>query len=193
MRYEKGHKEATRARIIEIASRRFRAEGIEAVGVASLMADAGLTHGGFYSHFPTKDALIAAAVGDAMVRGDQRLRSAAKSEKIGLHGIIDFYMGAEHRDHPERGCAAAALASELPHHPLDTRLMAAKTVDDRIALIAEYLPDTVLPEAKQDRATAIMSTMMGALQLARLATDEATSQRFLTVGAQTARDIADML
>lgn len=191
MRYEKGHKEATRARIVEIASRRFRAEGIEAVGVASLMADAGLTHGGFYSHFKTKDALVAAAVGHAMARGDDRLRSIAEKDSVGLDGIIDFYLRVEHRDHPERGCAAAALASELPHHPPETRIVAATSLEDRIALIAEYLPETLSLETRRSRATAIMSVMMGALQLARLATDEQESQRFLTVGARTAHDIAE--
>ena len=190
MRYEKGHKEATRARIVEIASRRFRAEGIEAVGVASLMADAGLTHGGFYSHFKTKDALVAAAVGDAMARGDERLRSFAEKDMAGVDGIIDFYLGAEHRDHPERGCVAAALASELPHHPLETRRVAAMSVEERITLIAAYLPGAASPEVKRDRATAILSVMMGALQLARLAPDEGASERFLAAGARTARDIA---
>lgn len=190
MRYEKGHKDATRARIVEIASRRFRAEGIEAVGVASLMADAGLTHGGFYSHFKTKDALVAAAIGYAMERADERIRSVAETQAAGLEGIIAFYMRPEHRDHPERGCAAAALASELPHHPLETRLVAANSIQDRIALISDYLPSSLPPGVRHDRAAAIMATMMGALQLARLCPDDVESRQFLAVGAQTAREIA---
>src|SRR5471032_858819 len=111
MRYAKGHKEATRKQIARIASGRFRRDGVEAVGVASLMADAGLTHGGFYSHFASKEALVREANADAL--GKSRAALARAAARDGVEGIIRVYMRPSHRDAPERGCAFAALTSDI--------------------------------------------------------------------------------
>src|SRR5476649_2238364 len=115
MRYAKGHKEATRKQIARIASGRFRRDGIEAVGVAGLMAGAGLTHGGFYSHFSSKEELVCAANSDALHASRAELAKAGARD--GLAGIVRAYMKPAHRDRPERGCAFAALTSEIARRP----------------------------------------------------------------------------
>ncbi|MBR0665436.1 TetR/AcrR family transcriptional regulator [Roseomonas hellenica] len=187
MRYEKGHRDATRARIIEIASRRLRRDGVEAVGIASLMAEAGLTHGGFYAHFASKEDLVRAALGDAMQRGQDRLGEAAAQD--GLEGIIRYYLRPRHRDEPERGCAAASLAAEVARHPEATRSTLADPVEDRVALIAECLPAGD-PAERRRRAIGIFASLMGTLQLARLAPDPALSDEILAGGAAAARALA---
>ncbi|MBI0330372.1 TetR/AcrR family transcriptional regulator [Burkholderia plantarii] len=115
MRYDSEHKARTRARIEAVASARFRREGIDAVGVASLMETAGLTHGGFYAHFKSKDTLIAAAIAIGFDQTTQRLR-----ERMARHASLPkpvafmaAYLNERHRDHPETGCAAATLGVEI--------------------------------------------------------------------------------
>src|SRR2546423_1356238 len=121
MRYEKGHKDLTRARIVKTASRKFRKNGIEAVGIAGLMADAGLTHGGFYSHFDSKETLVREAVTRALDRSRDELTRIADADGGGIEKIIRTYLRPIHRDRPEHGCAAAALISELARHSQPTR------------------------------------------------------------------------
>src|SRR5438270_10081972 len=110
MRYAKGHKSATRQRIVEVASQRFRKEGVAAVGVTGLMSDAGLTRGGFYAHFASKEALFREAVTSALDRMRLELGRVA-ADGGGLEAILRTYLGSRYRDRPERGCAAALLAS----------------------------------------------------------------------------------
>ncbi len=107
MRYEKGHKEATRQRIIETAAARFRRDGLENVGVAEVMAEAGLTVGGFYSHFYSKEELISEALEAAACQS--RGRFERRMEEGGLENWIRMYMRLENRDHPEIGCAVGCF------------------------------------------------------------------------------------
>jgi AcrR family transcriptional regulator len=189
MRYEKGHKDGTRRRIVEVAARRFRRDGVEAVGVAGLMADAGLTHGGFYSHFASKEDLVRAVVAEAFDATNASLARAARAGPDGLEAIVRAYLDPRHRDRPDRGCAAAALVAEIARHPDSTRAVFADKVAALLGLIAAQLPagDAAAREA---RATAIFATMMGSLQLARAATDPARSQRILDGGIAAALALA---
>src|SRR6187402_2233120 len=134
MRYTPDHKEATHRRIVETAAERFRKEGLEAVGVASLMADAGLTHGGFYSHFPSKEALVGEALIAAMEATFTRLSQAG--ETGGIQGLIEYYLRPTHRDRPERGCVAAALAGEIARQPSKIRTAFNRGYERVTALIA---------------------------------------------------------
>ena len=109
MRYEKGHKDATRRRILEVASRQFRENGVAAAGLAGIMAKAGLTNGAFYAHFKSKDALVAAAIGKMFESARTRWEKTA-----GLGAYIEWYLSAEHRDARETGCPVVALASDVP-------------------------------------------------------------------------------
>src|SRR5438128_752564 len=117
MRYEKGHREQTRKRVVNAASARFRAQGIEATGLASLMADAGLTHGGFYAHFRSKDDLVREAIVDAQARSRETWMNEVQAAKErggdGLEALVRWYLRAAHRDRPEAGCSVAALAPEV--------------------------------------------------------------------------------
>ena len=111
-RYGKEHKEATRRRIIETAGRRFKQDGIDGSGVATLMADAGLTNGAFYAHFDSKDDLVATVVGDQLGRQASEF-SELPAGRAGLEVFVHEYLSPAHRDHPDLGCPSAALLDEI--------------------------------------------------------------------------------
>src|SRR4051794_20775044 len=108
MRYEKGRKDQTRKRVVDVAAAQFRAKGIEGTGVAGLMADAGLTHGGFYAHFKSKDDLVREALSAAHARSLEtwktEARAARESGGNGIEAIVRRYLRAAHRDRPDLGC-----------------------------------------------------------------------------------------
>jgi TetR/AcrR family transcriptional repressor of nem operon len=187
MRYAKGHKEATRQRIVEAAATRFRQEGIDAVGVANLMAGVGLTQGGFYNHFESKDDLarasIAAAWRDALARLDESLEQAGDRA---LETLVDRYLSAAHRDHPGSGCTAAALAPEVARGSLAVREAFTEGLRRFADLIAAALPAGLKPKQRRERALAVMAAMAGALALARAAADPGLSDALLAAGRQAA-------
>src|SRR5688500_14891736 len=140
MRYEKGHKDATRKRIVDVASKRFRKEGVEAVGLAGLMADAGLTHGGFYAHFKSKEDLVRAAVTDAFKQSNARVECASRDDEERFAAIVNGYLTPEHRDRPDLGCVAAALVSEIARHTEPTRQAFSSQLNSLIDLVEAQLP-----------------------------------------------------
>ena len=112
-RYSTDHKEKTRAAIVDAAAERIRSGGIDALGVASIMAEAGLTHGGFYAHFPSRDALLAAAVTRLFEKACETVgRFEDKHGEAGLERYVDFYLSPRHRDDIEHGCPIPSLAGE---------------------------------------------------------------------------------
>ena len=186
MRFEKGHREATRQKIIETASARFRRDGLAATGIAGLMADAGLTHGGFYAHFPSKEELVREAVTAALAGSKARV----VLEESGLEAYVKTYLRKAHRDAPEQGCAAAALTPEIARHGNATRADFTKELDATFAGIAARLPDAVPEPARQEMAIGIFGAMMGTLQMARAVTDTELSDRILESGARAALRLA---
>ena len=188
MRYEKGHKESTRRRIIETAAARFRKDGIEAVGLADLMAEAGLTHGGFYSHFSSKEDLVKAAMEEASCNSIHNFNR--RMEEGGLEAWIRTYLRTAHRDHPERGCAAAALASELARHPKATRKVFTENLAKVTTAIESHLPASLSPALKRKTATGVFATLIGAMQMARVADDPALSDEILEAGITSALTLA---
>ncbi|QCI63914.1 TetR/AcrR family transcriptional regulator [Phreatobacter stygius] len=190
MRYAKGRREETRQRVLDVASRRFRKDGIEAAGVAGLMADAGLTHGGFYAHFASKEALVQDAVATALTATRAHLTNAVETARAaggdGLEAIVATYLRPVHRDRPDVGCAVASLAAELARHPAETRLVLTDQVAAIITIIKAALPEEFAGDAADAAAMAIFSTMVGALQLARAVTDPGLSDRFLAAGREAA-------
>ncbi len=181
MRFEKGHKEATRRRIVEVASEKFREDGVEAVGIAGLMAAAGLTHGGFYAHFDSKEDLVRAALAAAFDG------SRMKYDR-GLEGLVRSYLRPAHRDNPGKGCAFAALTQEIARHPAETRAAFEARMAGFIGRIAALLP----AEAPSPEGTAIgiMGVMIGTLQMARAVTDPVFSDRILENGVAAALALA---
>ena len=178
MRYEKGHKDQTREQIIEVAASSFRASGVQGVGVAKLMSEAGLTHGGFYAHFASKEELLREAIKSAFDQVRDDLQTAANKSSDGIEAITGTYLSRNHLDHPQRGCAAATLASEVTRHSTDTRTVFNGEMKIMLSLIEDNLI-SIAPEQRQNRAVAIFSLMMGAIQLARLETSSANATKIL--------------
>jgi TetR/AcrR family transcriptional regulator, transcriptional repressor for nem operon len=186
MRYEKGRKDASRRRIVEVAAERFRSEGIAASGLAGIMSSAGLTNGAFYPHFESKDELIRDSVAAALDHQSDRLRSALAAG--GLEAALEAYLSTEHRDNPGQGCALAALLPELARQPSETRQVYA----ERLQVMSRHV-SAALPPKTRDReavALAILATLIGALQLARAAAGTALSDRILASGVKAARVMA---
>jgi TetR/AcrR family transcriptional repressor of nem operon len=190
MRYEKGHKETTRRHIIETAAARFRKDGIEGVGVADLMAEAGLTHGGFYSHFSSKEDLVRAAMEEAS--GHSVRNFARRIEEGGLENWIRAYLRTGHRDHPERGCAAGALASELARHPQSTRQSFTENLAKITTAIGSHLSADMTPAVKRNTATGIFATLIGAIQMSRAVSDPVVSEQILEAGIASALTLAQI-
>jgi AcrR family transcriptional regulator len=189
MRYEKGHKDLTRQRIVEVASRQFREHGVAAVGIAGIMADAGLTNGAFYAHFDSKEDLVREVLSHA---GFRNKLSKAAENGTGLAGAIRDYLSQNHRDNPGQGCPTSALVAEIARHPKATRDAFTGKVDDVIELIAEGL-DAASEAERRRRAVAIYALMVGALQLARAVNDKRLSAEILQSGADEAVALAGQI
>jgi TetR/AcrR family transcriptional regulator, transcriptional repressor for nem operon len=194
MRFEKGRKEETRRRVVDVASQRFRRDGIEGTGVAALMADAGLTHGGFYAHFSSKDELVVEALAAALAGSRDILAAEARAARErgadGLEAVLRRYLRAAHRDAPGVGCAVAALASEISRHKAAVRDLLARGIRDYVSIIAAELPAGRSRRAAQDTAYAIFGLMVGTLQLARVTSDPAVSESILRAGRKAALALA---
>ncbi|MGH8809895.1 MAG: TetR/AcrR family transcriptional regulator [Noviherbaspirillum sp.] len=192
MRYDKDHKAQTRSVVLDNASMRFRQEGIQAVGIASLMADAGLTHGGFYAHFTSKEKLVEAAIGKAFDTSVESLRKVAEEpgEQAPMEALIDAYLSARHRDYPGYGCAAAALGAEVARLAPETRQAYGLHLDRLIVLIAQQLDQKKDETLRKQTATAIFSTMVGALQMSRTVESAAQSLAFIEAGKSAALALA---
>ena len=187
MRYEKGHRAATRERIVDVASRRFRAEGVAAVGLSAIMADAGLTNGAFYTHFASKDDLVKETLVHALDERESALRSlGASSGDVAL--AIREYLSTAHRDDAATGCPSASLLGEVGRQPVETRDAYTQRIMSFVDLIAATLAGDEV-EARR-KALAIFAMMAGTLQLARAVNDPLLSQEVLDAGAVTAIALA---
>jgi TetR/AcrR family transcriptional regulator, transcriptional repressor for nem operon len=165
-------KEATRERIVEAASRAIRRSGYTGTGVADIMKDAGLTHGGFYAHFSSREAMLAEAAdraGADCVATLARIISTAPSQQA-LPAILKAYLSKEHAESTEISCPVAALGSEMPRQAPEVRRAATSRIKEMIDLVARQSPDWGQPGA-HERALVTVSTMVGALLLSR-AVDE---------------------
>src|SRR5437763_13856590 len=129
MRYSKGHKQATRQRIVEAAGRRFKQDGIDGAGIATVMSDAGLTNGAFYAHFASKEDLVANVLADQLRAQRQSFDSQA-SERAGLQAFVRSYLSPEHRDQCADGCPSAALLDEIVRPPAAAK----RAVDDDLTV-----------------------------------------------------------
>jgi TetR/AcrR family transcriptional regulator, transcriptional repressor for nem operon len=188
MRYEKGHKEETRQRIVDVASGQFRAHGVAAAGLAGIMSGAGLTNGAFYAHFTSKEDLVQAVLSNALSRREQTLRAAAEAGK-GLEGLIRDYLSPRHRDDPGHGCPTAAMVAEIARHSKPTRAAFTRKISAFIELIATQI-GAGTPSARHKTAIAVYGMMVGTLQLARAVSDKDLSDEILESGAATAIALA---
>jgi len=187
MRYSREHKLETHDRIVKKASVRLREKGAHGIGVADLMKDAGLTHGGFYAHFDSREALVIEAFSYAMDRSTERWRKLAEAtapEKR-LAVIVDAYLTSLHRDDPGHGCAVPTLGPEIARESPKTRKAFAAKLEQMIEMLADQVPE--LPrKAARKQATAAIATMIGTLVLARIAGSGEFSDEILAAGRDAA-------
>lgn len=176
-----------RDEIVDAASRLFRARGVGAVSVPEVMAAAGLTHGGFYRHFPSKDALAAGAVEHAFAFVTDRIRrlhARCGGDPTATRArFVDGYLSPAHRDGPDRGCPSAALATEIAHAAPDSTLRGAygEALRRYVTTWAELLESGADPDERERAALLDLSTMVGALVLARASAGDELSERILGV------------
>ncbi|WJR75434.1 TetR/AcrR family transcriptional regulator [Bradyrhizobium sp. NP1] len=187
MRYSREHKQETHQRIVRKASVRLREKGAHGIGVADLMKEAGLTHGGFYAHFDSREALVIEAFAYAMDRALEHWRKitgqAAPDKR--LASIVDSYLTTLHRDNPGQGCAVPALGAEIARESPKTRKAFATKLEEMIEMMADQLPD--LPrKAARKQAVATLATMMGTLVLSRIAGNGEFSEEILGAGREAA-------
>jgi TetR/AcrR family transcriptional repressor of nem operon len=180
MRYSRQHKQQTHNRLLKKAAEEFRRNGVQGTGIAPLMGQLGLTHGGFYAHFDSKNELIAEATGpmfeDALSR---RMLAAAEAAPKGkaVRAIVTHYLSPEHRDNPE-GCALAGLAGEMARHPEPVRNAYMSALNHRLKRIAALLPGDD-EKARFDRARLLVAGMAGTMMIAKAMTDRDVSDHFL--------------
>src|SRR5262249_39509313 len=160
MRYEKGHKDATRQHIIDIASAQFREGGVAAVGIAGIMSGAGLTNGAFYNHFESKEDLVEAVLVNALGGRKTGLRANLETGKS-LEATIRDYLSARHRDDAGGGCTTAALVAEIARHPKTTRDAFTGKIVDIVELMAAKAGKGSA-RGRHRRAIAAYSLMFGA-------------------------------
>lgn len=189
MRYEKGRRDDTRAKILEAAGTRFRRDGLEGVGIKSLMGEVALTHGGFYAHFSSREELVAAAVGEALGDTLRTLRKVVNEAEPGksLDAFIETYLSENHREQTDRGCAGAALAPEVARQPVAAQAEFTAGIKELVDLLTTQLPSGGSGSQRTERGYAIFGGMMGTLQLARAVHDPSLSDRILDGGRRTAR------
>ena len=171
-------KEETRERILRAAARAIRKHGYEGVGVADVMKEAGLTHGGFYAHFESRDALLAAAVDQEGVESTEHLTRAIAAAKPGqeLTALVDAYLSDGHVAAPEQGCAVAAAGTEVPRQEAQVRRAASRRIKDFIGFIERQFPEWG-KSAAHDKAMGIAATLVGSVVLARAVDDPQLSKR----------------
>jgi TetR/AcrR family transcriptional repressor of nem operon len=186
--YSRAQKARTHKRIVAIASKRFREKGLAEFGIAELMKEAGLTVGGFYKHFASRDDLVAEAVNSAF-GGWQRRVDAAKSSgpPVSYEKLIADYLNEAHRDNPGTGCAFSALAPEIARSDKQTRALASEQVRNDIQLIAT-LHAVKDKRTARSRAILTFSALVGAMSLARAVSDEALSREILNTVAELLKD-----
>src|SRR5260221_14202540 len=180
MKKSKRETEETRNRIVEMAAHEFRQHGIFASGIADLMAAAGLTHGGFYRHFESKEQLVAEATAAALDTLLHTLASAASGKKgrNGLKAALAVYVCAEHRDNPRDGCPFAAPGSELARADKRVRDIATTGVSRMVEILAAQF-DQARPAEPRKRAMATAAAMIGAVTMSRVLTDQKLSDSLL--------------
>lgn len=180
MRYSTEHKAATRARVLKEAAKEIRAKGPDNVAVAGVMARAGLTHGGFYAHFASKDALVKEAIGamfaDARAR-TERIDANGDPRSV-LRAYVDFYLSAKHRDSRDRGCPLPTLSGDFARSQPATRERFGAGVEGIASRLAA--PLAVLGYADpQAESHALLAQLVGGVALARAVGDAALSDAML--------------
>lgn len=186
-RYGKEHKEETRKRILDTAGRRFKKDGLDGSGIATLMSDAGLTNGAFYAHFSSKDDLVEAVLSEQLVAQIAGFAELSPG-RAGVAELVRLYLSPEHRNHPESGCPSAALLDEITRCPKGTKssyTAGIKAIVDEIAVrLAPNDPDSV-----RGRAASAFAMMIGTVQLSRALSDRKLANELLEASTESAFEL----
>jgi len=182
MRYTREHKAQTRQRILREASRRVRAQGIGRLSIDDLMLRLGLTHGGFYAHFASKEALVTESCAQEYTPQEIELLGGS-AEPGAQESIADFiagYLSPQHRDTPDMGCYLAALAGEIAHASSEARSSFTAALERYVERLARRMPGQT-PQARTDATLALLTGMSGAVAASRAVADEELSNHILDI------------
>jgi len=185
MRYSREHKQETHERIVKKASVRLREKGAHGIGVADLMKEAGLTHGGFYAHFDSREALVVEAFAYAMDRSTERWRKVAEQTAPDkrLATIVENYLTPVHRDDPGHGCAVPTLGAEIARESPKTRKAFAAKLEQMIDMMADQVLEVPRKVARK-QAVAALATTIGTVVLSRIAGSGEFSDEILSAGRE---------
>lgn len=180
MRYSSQHKSRTHARLLEKATEQFRSHGLQGTGIAKLMGQVGLTHGGFYGHFQGKNDLVATTLTQMFDEVVEFRRKAIQGAPKGkeLEAIVNSYLSEMHRDHPEKGCLISVLAPEIARQPNSVRRAYTKGFNSQIDKLAAYMPGKDMA-ARRRNARLLIAGMSGTMMIARAVSDPELSNQML--------------
>jgi TetR/AcrR family transcriptional repressor of nem operon len=175
-----GHSQEEKAknhrRIVDIAARRIREAGTDGPGVAEIMSEAGLTHGGFYKHFDSRDDLVAEAVESALAQGKEAIDEVTADAEDPLAAFVDWYVSTDHCEDPGTGCAVVALGADAARGDARVRAAYGAQVEGYIARLEELLGGG---EDARRRAISAVTSMVGAVLISRAIEDGALSEEIL--------------
>lgn len=181
-------KAASHERILEIAAARIRRDGVDNLSVADLMNEAGLTHGGFYRHFDSREQLVAEATQHALREGSAWTIAAAKiGGQRGRTKLVDGYLSKWHRDHPESGCGVAGIAADVARASSSAQAAYTRQVKECLAVLAN-LVDNADRQVEEREAVLTLSVLVGAISIARAVDDPDLSQQILTTAAAALKE-----
>ena len=180
MRYDENHKQETRARVLKVAAKTLREKGPDKLGVANVMRAAGLTHGGFYAHFPSKEAFLTESLNEVFAQSLARRNQLVEGlgPRGALSAYIDYYVSKNHRDNPASGCPIVALNSDLPRQPKKFRAAFDAGVKRLTEKLAAWIAAIGIEDADKV-AVSVLSAMVGAVSLSRAVSDRHLSDELL--------------
>ena len=180
MRVTREQAAANRARIVDVASTLFRERGFDGIGVADIMKRAGLTHGGFYGHFPSKEDL-SAEITTRVLNEHNWLQRLTRVENPTVRDVVRSYLSSRHREDPGHGCLFAALGCDVARQPRSVRHAFTEGLRFRIDALRRLLPGSA--EARRRKALATMAGLVGAMTLSRAVDDPHLSNEILEAAA----------
>lgn len=190
MRVSRAQAEANRETVINVASRLFREHGFDGIGLKDLMKGAGLTQGGFYKQFESKDDLASLASRRAMESAARRWSSVASSSTDPIEAVIDFYLSADHRGEAGDGCPLVALGSDAARQNATVKKPFQDGIKAHLQVLEELLPASGGDQMASQRAQAMLALMVGAVTLSRIVSDEKLADSLLEAAATEARRLA---
>jgi len=182
MGHSKADKDESHDRIVQVAAARFRETGVDGVGVADLMKEAGLTHGGFYRHFDSRDELVAEAIERALQDGGRAVEAVTNSKQSPLTALVDAYLSTAHRDGLATSCAVTTLAGDVARSNDRARSAYTRQVGTYLELLIRLIPPDK-HRSRRTKAIAALSTLVGAVSMARAVNDERLSREILKSAA----------